>query len=86
MENFQFPLLSYCLEAQIFLREVTPDVLTLCHGVVFKTYLFHTQSHVTLMTLHENFDTPGLKQAITQLRLRLGRPMFAASDFEHSGV
>ena len=29
MENFQFPLLTYCLEAQIFLREVTPGVLTI---------------------------------------------------------
>jgi hypothetical protein len=29
MENFQFRLLTYHLEAQIFLREVTPDVLTI---------------------------------------------------------
>ena len=29
MPNFQFCLLTYHLEAQIFLREVTPDVLTI---------------------------------------------------------
>ena len=29
MENFQFCLLTYRLETQTFLREVTPDVLTI---------------------------------------------------------
>ena len=29
MENFQFILLTYCLEAQMFLREVVPNVLTI---------------------------------------------------------
>ena len=28
MEKFKFCLLTYCLEAQIFLREFPPDVLT----------------------------------------------------------
>ena len=28
MEEFQFHLLTYRLEAQILIREVTPDVLT----------------------------------------------------------
>ena len=29
MENFQFCLLTYRLEPQVFLREVAPDVLTI---------------------------------------------------------
>ena len=36
MENFQFRLLTYRIEAQIFLREVAPDVLTIvpwCGGL-----------------------------------------------------
>jgi len=59
--------------------------LQLCLGVVvFEIYLFHTQSHVTLTALNENFfcHTPGLTHTTPQLRLRPGRPMFAAADFE----
>ena len=57
--------------------------LQLCLGVVtFKTCLFHTQSHVTLTAL---FLSPPLALHTTpQVRLRPGRPMFAAAVFEPS--
>jgi len=61
--------------------------LQLCLGVVvFETCLFHTQSHVTLVALHEHFfcHTPGLTHTTPQLHLRPGRPMFVAADFELS--
>jgi len=56
MENFQFRLFTYLLEAQIFLTEVAPNVLTnvpWCGSL--RTCLFHTQSHITLTALHKNF-------------------------------
>jgi hypothetical protein len=56
MENFQFPLLTYRLEAQIFLGRSHQAFLQLCLCVVvFETCSFHTLSHVTLMALNENF-------------------------------
>ena len=44
MENFQFCLLTYHLEAQIFLREVTPDVLTIVPwcGSLRNMFVSHT--------------------------------------------
>jgi len=89
MENFQFRLLTYRFEAQLFLREVAPDVLTTvpwCGSLL--TCLFHTQRHVTLTTLHESFfcHTHALTHATPQLHLRAGRPIFAPADFQHSDV
>ena len=89
MENFQFRLLTYRLEAQIFLREVASDVLQLCLGVVvFKICLFRTQPHVTLTALHENFffHTTAVTNTTPHLCLRPSRPMFVPEDFEHSDV
>jgi len=56
--------------------------------VVFKTCLFHTQSHITLNALHENFfcHTPGLTHTTPQLCLRPGGPVFAAADFKPSEI
>jgi hypothetical protein len=44
MENFQFCLITYRLEAQIFLREVAPDVLTIVPwcGSLRNMFLSHT--------------------------------------------
>ena len=101
MENFQFRLLTYRFEAQIFLREVAPDVLTIVPwcGSLQDMFVSHTVPRhncgtsrnlffVTPMTLHTRHlsHTPGLKHATPQLRLRPGRPVFATTDFEHSDV
>jgi len=44
MENFQFCLLTYHLEAQIFLKEVAPDVLTIMPwcGSLRNKFISHT--------------------------------------------
>ena len=88
MENFQFRLLTYHLEAQIFLREVAPDVLTIVPWCGSLRNMSRTQPHVTLTALHENFfcHTPAPTHATPQLHLRLGRPMFAPANFEHSNA
>ena len=64
MENFQFHLLTYRFEAQIFLREVAPDILTfvtwcgsLQNMFVSHTVPCHTAHHekiffVTPLALH----------------------------------
>jgi len=73
MENFQFPLLTYRLEAQMFFREVASDLLTIVPwcGSLRNMFVSHTQSHVTLMALHEDFfgHTPGPTHATPQLRV-----------------
>ena len=88
MENFQFCLLTYHLEAQIFLREVAPDVLTIVSwcGNLQNISVSHTVPRHT--ALHENFfcHTPGLTHVTPQLRLRPGRPVFVAVDFEPSDM
>jgi hypothetical protein len=86
MENFQFNLLTYRPEAQSFLREVSPDVLTNVHwcGSLRNMIVSHTVPRHTYGTSRKLFcHTPGLTP---QLRLRPGRPMFAPADFEHRGV
>ena len=51
MENFQFRLLTYRLEAEIFLREVAPDVLTIVpwcgslQNMFVSLSLSHTHTH-----------------------------------------
>ena len=44
MENFLFRLLTYCLEAHIFLREVAPNVLTIVPwcGSLQNMFVSHT--------------------------------------------
>jgi len=86
MENFQFRLLTYRLEAQIFLREVTPDVLTIVPwcGSLRNMFVSHTVPCHTYGTSRKLCHTPGLTHTTPQLHLRLGRPVFAAANFEHS--
>ena len=61
--------------------------LCLC-VVIFKTGILNTQSHFTLMALPEHFfcHTSSLTDTTPQLRLRRGRPMFAAADFKPSNT
>ena len=56
--------------------------LCLC-VVIFKTSILKAQSHFTLMPLPQHFfcHTSSLTDMTPQLRLRRGRPMFAAADF-----
>jgi len=59
MEKRKFHLLTYHLEAQIFLREVAPDVLTFMpwYGSLRNVCFTHSPtSHLT--ALHKNFATP----------------------------
>ena len=89
MENFQFCLLIYRLEAQIFLMEVAPHVLTLVPwcGSLRNMFVSHTVPRHTYSTSRKLFcHTPGLTHTTPQLHLRPGRPMFAVTDFEHSEV
>ena len=99
MENFQFRLVTYHLEAQIFLRNVAPDILTIVSwcGSFRNMFVSHTVPRHTYDTSRKLFchtpgltqekrfcHTPGLTQATSQLHLRPGRPMFAPADFDHS--
>jgi len=61
--------------------------LCLC-VVIFKTSILKAQSHFTLMALPEHFlcHTSSLTDTTPQLRLRRGRPMFAAADFKPSDM
>jgi len=61
--------------------------LCLC-VVIFKTRFFNTQSHFTVMALHEHFQchTSGLTHTTPQLRLRRDRSVFAAADFKPRDV
>jgi hypothetical protein len=61
--------------------------LCLC-VVIFKTCVPNAQFNFTLMALHEHFlrHTSSLTHATPQLRLRRGRPMFAATDFKPSNM
>ena len=87
MENFKFRLLAYRIEAQTFLVEVAPDVLTIVPwcGILRNMIVSHT---VTFVALHEHFfcHTPGLTHTTPQLLLRPGRPMFAGADFKPSDM
>ena len=86
MENFQFRLLTYRLEAQKFLMEIAPDVLTIVPwcGILRNMIVSHT---VTLAALHEHFFvTPLALHTRHQLLLRAGRPMFVAADFKPSDM
>jgi len=59
--------------------------LCLC-VVIFKTVILNAQSHFKLMALPENVfcHTSSLTDTTPQLRLRRGRPTFAAADFKTS--
>ena len=61
--------------------------LCLC-VVIFKTSILKAQSHFTLTALPEHFfcHTSSLTDTTPQLRLRRGRPMFAAADFKPSNT
>ena len=80
MQKFQFLLLTYWLESPGFLTEVTSDVVRTC--------FLNTQSHSTLMSLHEHFlcYIPGLTHATPQLHPRQDWPMFSVADFEPSDM
>ena len=70
-----------------FLRRLHVMLLELCLCVViFKTNVLKAQSHFTLTALPEHFSchTSSLTDTTPQLRLRRGRPMFAAADFKPS--
>ena len=85
---FNFVYLHIILRPKFFLVRSHQMFLQLYLSVVvFKTCLFHTQSHVTLTAPHKNFcHTPGLTHMTPQLYLRLDRPMFAAADFKPSDM
>jgi len=88
MENFQFSLLTYRLEAQIFLGRSHQVFLQLCLCVVvFETCCFthNPTSHLWLLT-KTFFVTPLALHTTPQLHLRSGRPMFAAANFKPSDV
>jgi len=57
MENFQVRLLIYCLEAQIFLREIAPDVLTIVPwcGTLRNMFVSHTVPRHTYGTSQKLF-------------------------------
>jgi hypothetical protein len=59
--------------------------LCLC-VVIFKTCVLNAQSHFTVTAHNEHFlcHTSSLTHTAPQLRLRRGRPMFAAADFKPS--
>jgi len=62
-------------------------LLELCVCVViFKTSILKAKSHFTLTALPEHFicHTSSPTDMTPQLRLRQGRPMFAAADFKPS--
>ena len=52
MENFQFPLLTYRLEAQIFLRDFAPDVFKIVPwcGSLRNMFVSHTIPRRTYCT------------------------------------
>ena len=59
MEKFQFRLLTYCLEAHTFLREVAPDVLTNVpwSGSLRNTFVSHTVPRHTYGTSRKPFSS-----------------------------
>jgi len=90
MENFQFRLLTYRLEAQKFLMEVAPDVLTIVPwcGILRNMIVSHTVPCHTCSTPWTLFLSHPLPYThmTPQLLLRPGRPMFAAADFRPSDM
>jgi len=61
--------------------------LHLCLGVVvFKMFVSHTVPLHTYGTSRKLCHTHGLTHTTPQLRLRPGRPMFAATDSEPSNL
>ena len=88
MEKLKFHLLTYHLEAQIFLGGGLDQMfLHLYLGVVvFEMFVSHTVPLHTYSTSRKLCHTCGLTHTTPQLRLRPARSMFAATDFEPSNL